>query len=328
MKIVLLCIALFYVNPAFASCGSSFCAVNTYWDTQGLVNNDTLRIDLRYSYANASTPRRGASRITPSPPSGSDTEIENLHTINQTLNMNLDYPFSQEWNVVLDLPVVMRNHMHTFDSSVSGPFIQQGKFTALGDVRILGKYKFDSSAHSSGSGMSLGIKLPTGATGKTMTPPAAPATPYALERSSQPGTGSTDAILGAYHHGEIENFPWEWFVSAEAQYAVSTRDDYRPGNSLHLDIGTHHAFAPALTGLLQLNAQFKSRDTGLNANRASGGQSLNFSPGLSYVAASKTSLYGFVQIALLQYANADPAEPGSGQLTAPWSFAFGISHTY
>ena len=86
--------------------------------------------------------------------------------------------------------------------------------------------------------------------------------------------------------------------------------------------------AATLTGLLQLNAQYKSRDTGLNANPASGGHSLNFSPGLSYVVAPKTSLYGFVQIALLQYANSDPAVAGSGQLTAPWSFAVGISHSY
>ena len=175
--------------------------------------------------------------------------------------------------------------------------------------------------------MSFGVKLPTGAIDKTMTPPdpASPTTPYLLERSSQPGTGSTDALLGAYYHSDIEDSPWGWFVSGQMQAAVSTREDFRPGNALNLDLGAHYAFAPTLTGLLQLNTQFKNRDTGLNANPASGGHSLNISPGLSYIVAPKTNLYTFVQIALLQYANSNPTDPASGQLThlgrSPWELA-------
>jgi hypothetical protein len=330
MKTKLLFIVLFFSANAYASCGSSFCSVNTHWDTQGLVNDDTLRVDLRYSYAKADTFRGGSSKITPDLPSGSDEEIENMRTINQMLDLNVDYAVNAKWNVGVDLPFVMRDHNHTFDSSVSGPFEQQAKFNALGDARVLGKYKFDSAEHHAGSGMSIGIKLPTGAIDKTMAPPdpADPATPYALERSAQPGSGSTDLLIGAYYHQDIEDSPWGWFVSGQFQDAVKTRDEYRPGNTLNLDLGAHYPFAATLTGLLQLNAQFKNRDTGLNANPASGGDSLNFSPGLSYVVAPKTSLYGFVQIALLQYANTDPDVPGSGQLTAPWSFALGVSRSY
>jgi hypothetical protein len=330
MKTNLLFAALFISANAYASCGSSFCSVNTHWDTQGLVNDDSLRIDLRYSYAKADTFRSGSSKITPESPSGSDEEIENLRTINQVLDLNVDYAVSPKWNLGVDMPFVMRDHTHTFDSSISGPFEQRAKFNALGDMRLLGKYKFDSAEHHAGSGMSNGIKLPTGAINETMTPPdpADPATPYALERSAQPGTGSTDLLLGAYYHNDIEDSPWGWFVSGQFQSAVKTRDEYRPGNTLNLDLGAHYPFAPALTGLLQLNVQYKSRDSGLNANPASGGHSLNFSPGLSYVVVPKTSLYGFVQFPLLQYANADPNVPGSGQLTAPWSFAVGVSHSY
>lgn len=331
MKTKLLVAALIFTTAnAYASCGSSFCSVNTHWDTQGLANDDTLRIDLRYSYAKADTLRGGSSKIAPAQPTGSDTEIENLRTINQLLNLDLDYAVSPKWNVALDMPLVLRDHTHTFDSSISGPFVQEAKFSGLGDVRVLGKYKFDSAEHHAGSGMSFGIKLPTGAIDKTMTPPdpADPTTPYALERSAQPGTGSTDLLLGAYHHRDTEDSAWGWFVSGLLQSAVKTRDDYRPGNSFNLDMGAHYPFSPALTGLLQLNAQFKNRDTGLNANPASGGHSLNLSPGLSFVVAPKTNLYSFVQVALLQYANTDPADPGAGQLTAPWSFAVGISHSY
>ena len=81
--------------------------------------------------------------------------------------------------------------------------------------------------------------------------------------------------------------------------------------------------------MLQLNAQFKQRDSGLNANPHSGGRSVNLSPGLSFAVAPGTRLYGFVQKPLYQYANPDP-DPAitAGQLTAPWSFAMGISHSY
>ena len=330
MKTKLLFVALLVTANAHASCGSSFCSVNTHWDTQGLVNDDSLRIDLRYSYANAKTLRSGYGKIAAAVPNGSSQgEIENMRTINQMLDLNVDYSIDGKWNVALDLPLVMRDHTHTFDAAGSY-FVQQAKFNATGDMRVTGKYKFDSAEHHAGSGMSFGAKLPSGAINKTMTPPdpANPATPYALERSSQPGTGSTDLLLGAYYHRDIENSPWGWFVSGQLQSAVSTRDDYRPGNSFNLDLGAHYAFAPTLTGLLQMNTQFKNRDTGLNANPASGGHSLNISPGLSYVVAPKTNLYGFVQVALLQYANSDPADLSSGQLTAPWSFAVGISHSY
>jgi len=323
--------ALFFTANAYASCGSTFCSVNTHWDTQGMVNDDASRVDLRYSYAKADTFRSGSSKVTPDPPSGSGEEIENLRTINQVLDLNVDFAVNPKWNVGVDMPFVMRDHTHTFDSlPPDAPFEQQAKFDDPGDIRLLGKYKFDSTEHFAGSGMSIGIKLPTGAINKTMTPPdpADPATPYALERSAQPGTGSTDLLLGAYYHRDTESWPWGWFVSGQFQSALKTRDEYRPGNTLNLDLGAHYPFAPSLTGLLQLNAQFKNRDTGLKANPASGGYSLNFSPGLSYMVMPKTSLYGFMQIALLQYANTDPNIPGSGQLTAPWSFAVGISHSY
>lgn len=329
MKIGLFFFTLFFSAYTYASCGTTFCSVNTHWDTQGLVNNDTLRVDLRYSYVNAKTLRSGSTTISPNLPSGSDAEIENLRTINQLFDLNIDYAVSPKWNVALDIPFVMRDHIHTFGSA-SGPFTQQAKFNELGDLRVLGKYSFDSAEHHAGSGVSLGIKFPTGAINKRMTPsdPGDPTTPYVLERSAQPGSGSTDVILGMYYHRDIEDSPWGWFINSQYQDAIDTRDDYRPGDTFNLDLGTHYPLTLSLTGLLQLNVQYKNRDTGLNANSASGGHSLSLSPGLSFVVAPRTSLFGFMQLAILQYANAEPGIAGAGQLTAPWSFAVGISRSY
>lgn len=316
----LLCTA----STAYAGCGSSFCSVNTHWDTQGLVNDDGLRIDLRYSYAKADTPRQGSRKIAKplaTDPALLGAEVENMRTINEALNLDLDYAVSDKWNVALGLPLVMRDHAHQIgDPALT--IVEQRKFSQIGDIRVVGNYKFDSDDHHAGSGLRFGLKLPTGNINLEMVP----GTP--MERSLQPGSGSTDVILGAYYHRDSTDSPWGWFASAQLQTALSTRDSYRSGNDIALDAGAHYTLSPALTGLLQLNAHFKERDSGLNALALSGGHSLNLSPGLSLAVAPKTRLYGFVQLPLYQYANPDPTDPAAGQLTAPWSLSFGISKTF
>lgn len=324
MKTKLLCAALLCAaSSAYAGCGSSFCSVNTHWDTQGLVNDEGLRIDLRYSYAKADTPRTGSSKVAkplPTDPALAGAEVENLRTLNQMLNMDLDYAIDHRWNVALDLPVVMRDHSHMIgDPALT--IVEQRKFTQLGDIRVVGTYKFESGQQHAGSGVRFGLKLPTGSHNLEMVPGKL------MERALQPGSGSTDAVLGAYYHHDLAGSPWGWFVSGQLQTALATRNGFRPGNDVALDAGAHYALSPALTGLLQLNAHFKERDSGVNANPHSGGYSLNLSPGLSFAVAPKTNLYGFVQLPLYQYANPDPVLP-YGQLTAPWSLSLGVSHSY
>lgn len=316
---------------AHASCGSAFCSINTHWDTQGLSSDEGLRVDLRYSYARADKLRAGSSRIRAEEPSGSGEELEDRRTINQVLNVDADYTINERWNLALGVPLVMRDHAHTFDSTVGDPFRQKSDYTALGDVRVVGKYKFDSASLSSGSGLRFGLKLPTGSIRKTMTPrdPAnSPTVPYPLERSGQPGTGSTDAIVGAYYFRNLQGNAWGWFVSGQLQSAVATRDHYRPGREFNIDLGAHVALASSVNALLQLNGQYRGRDSGSEANPASGGYSWHLSPGLSYALTAQTQLYGMLQFALRQHANTDPADPASGQLTAPWSVSLGIGHRF
>ncbi len=331
MKTKLLFAALLCSSNAYASCGSSFCTINTHWDTQGLVNNEGLRIGLRYSYARADTPRIGASKVakpSPADPLLAGAEVENMRTINQLLNLDFDYAINNQWSVAINLPLVMRDHAHQIGDPAL-PLIEQNKFTEPGDIRMVANYKFDSGDHLSGSGIRFGLKLPTGKANWEFVPGAGPA-----EGSLQPGSGSTDAVLGAYYHRDISSSPWGWFVSGQLQTALNTRDDYRPGNEVSLDLGAHYTLSPSLTGLLQLNANFKERDSGngVKVNPHSGAHSLNLSPGLSVALAPETNLYGFVQLPLYQYANSDPnwlpGDPVVGQLTAPWSLSFGINRTF
>lgn len=327
LKLALPCLLI--ANVAHASCGSSYCTVNTNWDVQGLAHDSGLQVDLRYTYARADRWMAGSSRRATEAPSGSDTEIENKRTINQLLNLDLDYAINPQWGVALGLPFVMRDHTHTFDAA-SGAFVQQATFSELGDIRLLGKYKFRLANHDAGAGIRFGFKLPTGSTSKTMSPPDPndPTTPYALERSSQPGSGSTDGILGAYYFRNAPGNGWGWFVSVQLQAALSIKDDYRPGTEITFDVGTHYEVAEGLNVLLQLNARHRSRDTGANANPASGGYAWNLSPGLSYAIAPQTQVYGYVQLPIVQSVNTDPAEAASGQLAPRWSATLGVTQRF
>jgi len=290
-------------------------------------HDEGLRIDLRYSYAKADTPRVGAKKVAKSlagDPNLAGIEVENLRTINQTLNMDLDYAINTQWGVALDLPLVMRDHAHQIgDPNPALVTTEQKKFSQLGDARVVGHYKLaDSDAHS-GTGLRAGLKLPTGQTTQEMVPGTL------MEAGLQPGSGSTDVVLGAYHYQSVSQ-AWGWFTSAQLQTAIALKNDYRPGDDLAVDVGTRYALSPRVTGLLQLNAQYKKADSGtaLNVNPHTGGRSLNLSPGVSMAMARQTNVYGFLQLPIYQYANPDPNGTPYGQLTAPWSFSVGVSHSY
>lgn len=320
----------FLANLTYASCGSSFCTVNTNWDTQGLSHDAGTLVDFRYSYAKANEWRAGSSKKTLETPSGSDSEIENKRTINQLFNLNIDYAINHRWGVILGLPLVMRDHTHTFDSSVSDPFTQQAKFTQFGDARVQGKYKFDLANPDSGAGFRFGLKLPTGTTNKTMSPPdpSDPTAPYKLERSSQPGTGSTDGILGGYYFRNTPGSGFGWFVSGQLQTAIAVKDNYRPGSELSLDTGIHYEAVQGLNLLLQLNGTHHARDTGSNANPASGGYTVSISPGISFAPMPQTQIYGFAQLPIIRYVNTDPSDSASGQLSAKWVASIGVTQKF
>lgn len=329
MKRTLLLLALLATaTNVYAGCGSSYCSVNTHWDTQGLVNDEGLRIDMRYSYARADTPRVGANKVAkplPTDPNLLGAEVENQRTVNQTLNMDLDYAINAQWGVAVDMPWVMRDHSHQIGAATAAAATTaQKSFSELGDMRVMGNYKVAYSDHHAGSGIRFGVKLPTGKTNQDMVPGTL------MEAGLQPGSGSTDVVLGAYHHQDLADAPWGWFASTQLQTAVALRNDYRPGDDLAVDVGAHYALSPAVTGLLQLNAHYKKADSGtaLNMNPHTGGRSLNLSPGASFAVAARTNLYAFVQLPLYQYANPDPKGSPYGQLTAPWAFSLGVSHRY
>jgi len=141
------------------------------------------------------------------------------------------------------------------------------------------------------------------------------------ERSLQPGTGATSGVLGLYanyatHEGPI------WFAQLQFQGAMASADDFRPGNQLLLTGGVSWPVTDNVALLGQLNALWRGRDSGANAEpEESGGRSLFFSPGLSYTVSPQIQLYAFAQLPLYRYVNGT-------QLAVNWAAVGGLTFRF
>ncbi len=296
-----------------AHCGGAFCALNTNWDVQGIWDKPGIRLDLRAEFVDADQLRRGSDKVTPAGEPGTHDE---RRSISRNFVGTLDYSFNPDWGVTLRLPLVSRTHSHVHNedlgSGLTEPHPESWGFAAVGDLQAVGRYTFH---HGDGDfGVRFGVKLPTGSTGQTNADGAK------AERSLQPGTGSTDGILGLYYYRRMGTLAW--FAQGGWQQPLQTRAEFRPGRQLTADAGMNYAIAPDWSLLLQLNAVHKSHDSGANAEAADSGATQVFlSPGISYRATHDLSLYGFFQQPLHQHMRGT-------QLTADWSAAFGVSYQF
>jgi len=293
-------------RPAHASCGAAFCSVNTQVETQGVWTEPGLRLNLRYEYIDQEQLRHGADKIEPGGVPGTHDE---LRTINRNLQVGMAYAFNPSWAVLMQLPVVQRDHRHVHNNAP--PEYETWNFTSLGDFRLSGSYQTALSRDDI-IGFQFGLKLPTGKFNE------ANELGLRAERSLQPGSGTTDALFGVYSHHRLAGATTTLFVQGLWQQPLNERDDYRPGQQVTLDVGLRYALTRNLDAQLQLNLLWKDRDRGLNAEPDdSGGHSVFLSPGASYALSDTVQLYGFVQLPLYQYVN-------GSQLTADWLAVAGI----
>ena len=314
MKRIYLLGALLAPLTASASCGSAFCMVDTQWSMQGVDTSAGTRFDLRYEYIKQDQPQTGRNKI-------GVGEIPRDHDEVSTLNRNyvgtLDHSFNANWGVNVTLPVVNRDHHHNMNNDDGTQTPESWNFTELGDVRVLGRYQFtptESAEHTLAQwGLYFGAKLPTGShTVKNEDGEEA-------ERTLQPGTGTTDALFGAFVRRALPLKDTSWFAQALVQVPLNTKDDYKPGKRLSIDTGVRYESSERLALLLQANVLFRGRDSGDQAEpEDSGGKSVWISPGVSYAVTKNIQAYGFMQLPLYQFVN-------GVQLVAERSFVFGLS---
>lgn len=311
-KKILLATALCTAAPwAAASCGTAFCMINTNWAMQGPVSEPGLRVDLRYEYIDQDQPMSGSHKVGVGEIHRHHDEVE---TVNRNWLANFDYTFDDAWSLSAAVPVVDRDHLHIHNHH--GAQIEESwDFRRVGDVRLVGRRQWvmESAGSVSFAGMNFGVKLPTGRFDiKNREGEEA-------ERSLQPGTGTTDLILGAFYSRVMPEQGLSWFAQIQGQRATKERDNFRPGSRLTVDLGGRYEATDRLGLMLQLNAALIGRDRGTEGEpEDSGGRFLFLSPGVSYAVAKGVQLYGFAQLPVYQKVN-------GVQLTAEKGFVGGVS---
>lgn len=296
-----------------ASCGVAFCTVNTAWETQGAWTEPGMRLDMRYEYIGQDQLRHGTDKVAVGQISRDHDEVK---TINRNLVVTLDYTIDDKWGLSLQAPFVDRNHDHIHNHDDGDKLPERWDLDGLGDVRVLWRHRLADATGGSGTWSVLfGAKLATGDTDKRN------AAGDLAERTLQPGSGTTDAIVGLYYNTLLLLWdrPTTVFVQGALQAPLRSYDRFRPGNQLSLDAGLRYPLSHTWQALLQANVLFKANDVGANAEPAdSGGTFAWLSPGLGYAASHRWQIYGFVQLPLYQRVN-------GVQLTADWAATLGMS---
>lgn len=301
-------------TAADASCGAAFCLVDTDWSAQGAWVESGVRIDLRHERIDLDQPRAGRGRIAFGSLPRHHDEIE---TRNRNWIASADWNLGARWGIAAALPYVDRDHRHVHNHH-GERLLDAWSFRGVGDARVQARFVAAAAttaetARASAWGFTFGAKLPTGKRD------AANGAGALAERSLQPGTGTTDALVGAFWHGAAPLDGWSWFARAHAQLPLAARDGFRPGRQWQLDGGVRYAPTPRLGLMLQANGIAKARDAGANAEPADSGQRMLFaSPGISWNATRHLQAYAFLQLPLYQRVN-------GVQLTADWSAVAGLS---
>ena len=308
---------------ACASCG---CSLNSDWGTQGLSSQGGWSADIRYDYINQNQLRSGTGKIsaaaaatTTNTQTNSPAEVEKF-TKTQTVTATLDYNDGEKWGVSLVVPQINRQHS-TLGSGGDGYSLAEGAYdsqrSAVGDTKIIGRYY--GLTEQKNIGFQLGVKLPTGQknqVGSNGDP---------LDPGLQLGTGTTDIILGVYHHDNW-NDDWGYFSQAIYQRALNhstmAAGSYRPGDGVNLNLGVRYEKYEWIKPTLQLNSRYVKSDSGDAADTyATGGTLVYLTPGAIFPVGQNTSIYSYVQVPIYQHVNGI-------QLTPRYIFSIGAKFSF
>lgn len=294
LRAVILCsllLSMAWSGEAMA-CAACGCLANNNFQTQGIATTPGWMVGLSYDFVDQNRlmlgTRDAAGHANLSLPNAQ--EIEQL-TRTSTTTLHVDYT-AADWGVNVRLPYLDRYHVTYPPGSVSTLSSQS---RTLGDARILGRYTGLSAM--GGTGLLIGLKLPTGPIHETFSDGSL------LDRSLQPGTGSTDILLGGFTTGNIGHM--SWFVQGLWQSPLATREDYRPGYTASLDVGLRYGhFGQRVVPMLQVNAIQRGRDTGLQATPdTTGGELVYVAPGVYAHIGNDVSAYALVQLPVYQRVN-------------------------
>lgn len=306
--------AAFALTPLAHACSSCGCTLNSDWASQGFNGAGGLSFDMRHDYFNQNDLRTGTGRVDRGAISfPTDQEIQQT-TINRNTTLTVDYGINADWGVSVLLPYLNRYHTTIVDGDTD---ISESRSSSIGDVRVLGRYQGFSTEHD--WGVQFGLKLATGRTDVNFR--AGPEAAQPLDRGLQPGTGSTDLLLGAYKFGSI-NHSLDYFAQALLQLPLTSKDEFKPGAGANLTAGIRYVNDSAMVPHLQINVRSERRESGANADIPNAGATLAYlSPGATVTLTDKLKAYGFFQVPIYQRVNGYQLEP-------KYSVSVGLHYSY
>jgi len=290
-----LCAALL-PTPAFA-CASCGCTFTSDWLSQGLVTQPGQAITLRYDYVPQSELRTGTDKVDQSTiPLPTDREIER-RTDNHYVTASYDRQFANDWGFEVAVPFIARPHRTIAEDTITE---SRSDASGIGDVRLIGRWQ-GLSTPAGVTGLQFGVVLPTGSFHHRFV--SGPAAGEQLDRGLQPGTGTVQAVLGAYHYRRLSS-DLALVVQAQGQFALTSREGYRPGTIGEASISLQWLGGRTVTPQLQLNGRINGRDSGAEADREnSGGEQLFLAPGLTVRISSHLSAFGLIQVPIYRRFN-------------------------
>jgi len=283
-------------SPALA-CASCGCTLTADWLSQGLAAQPGTTFSLRYDYVPQTRLQSGTHEVDRSAIDyPTDREIERL-TYNHSLTMTLDHQFANDFGLDVQLPVLTRPHS-TIGEDTTEP--SHSHTHGIGDLRVTGRWQ-GLSTPGSVTGIEAGLVLPTGQIHQTFR--SGPETGEEVDRGLQPGTGTVQATVGAYHLGAL--LPeLGYFLQVTGQTPLNSRDGYKPGSFVQASAALNFTHWRDVTPQLQLSFRATARDGGVNSDRPnSGGEQVNLSPGISAKLSSRLVGLTFIELPLYQRVN-------------------------
>jgi len=293
------------------ACSACGCTLNADWATQGLTSRTGLTADLRADWFDQDDLRSGTGRVDRAAlPLPDDEEIQQ-HTINLNATLTLDYGLDQDWGVTLMLPWLVRHHATIAEGDTD---VSSARSSSIGDVRVIARYT--GWSEDKDWGLQFGLKLPTGDS-HGVDFDGGPQRGQMLDRGLQPGTGSTDLLVGIFKFGAVGDSA-DWFGQALLQIPVASDRAFKPGIGANLTAGVRWHGLGAVVPQAQFNSRIEKRETGSEADTPNSGATLvYFSPGATINLSDRTSVYLFGQVPVHQRVNGLQLEP-------KWSLSAGV----
>jgi hypothetical protein len=283
------------------ACSSCGCTLSSNWGSQGAAMDNGWMLDFRYDYFNQDDLRSGRHSVDRgSLAIPNDAEIQQ-ETINRNYTFNADYS-AGVWGVNVQVPWYDRYHTTIAEGDTE---VSTSHSRDFGDARILARYL--GLADDRSIGVQAGLKLPTGPFHDTFE--SGPQAGQPVDRGLQPGTGTTDLLVGAFNFGALSR-DWDYFAEALLQIPLNAREAFKPGAGINVNAGFRYMSLENVVPQIQLNVRSEQRESGAQADVANSGATLVYlSPGVTWHVTHDFHAYAFFQVPVFQRVNGLQLEP-------------------